>query len=259
MLEVFNREILDGVWDLVPAVKPQIAMYERFGPEGLAAYARTAAYAAEKGLLVIGDVKRGDVSGTAAAYAAHLAGVEFEGRRFDPWMEDAITLNPYMGGDSVRPFLDCCAAWDKGVFILVKTSNAGSGDLQDRALRDSGLLVCEHVADLVSAWGADLMGRRRYSRVGAVVGATFAGQGRALRKRMPRTFFLVPGYGAQGASGKDLRGFFDESGRGCVVNSSRGITAAWQRDGRSGEANPGGAARAAVLAMKKDLEEAFAG
>jgi orotidine-5'-phosphate decarboxylase len=259
MLTAYNKRIIDSVCDLVPAVKPQIAMYEQYGPWGIRAYAETTRYAAKKGLIVIGDVKRGDIASTAEAYAAHLAGVRIESRNFATWTEDAITLNPYMGYDSVEPFLNICARRDKGVFILVKTSNPGSADIQDLRLAASGLTVCEHVADLVSRWGAGLIGSRGYSKVGAVVGATFAAQGAALRKRMPQTFFLAPGYGAQGAAGKDLRGLFDGDGSGCVVNSSRGIMAAWQRDKRFGEENVGDAAREAVRAMRVDIEAALRG
>jgi orotidine-5'-phosphate decarboxylase len=259
MLTAFNREIIDAVWDVAPAVKPQIAMYEQFGPEGIRAYAETIAYAREKGLLVIGDIKRGDVSNTAAAYAAHIAGVVVEGERFDPWATDAVTLNPYLGSDGIRPFLDPCERYDKAVFVLVRTSNASGAELQDLILRDSGLPVYEHVGNLVSRWGAACMGTRGYSRVGAVVGATFAEQGRALRKRMPHTFFLVPGYGAQGASGRDLKGFFDAEGRGCVVNASRSVIAAWQSEDKYGEQDVGAAAREAALAMRRDLREAIGG
>ena len=252
----FNREIIDSVYDLVPAVKPQIAMYERYGIDGLCAYINTAEYAQSKGLLVIGDIKRGDIASTAAAYASHIGGTEAFGETFFLWPQDAVTLNPYLGRDSIKPFLDVCEKQDKGIFLLVKTSNPGSADLQDLQLQ-SGLTVYEHIADLVSAWGAGLIGKYGYSKAGAVVGATFPEQGRELRKRMPHTFFLVPGYGAQGGSGKDLRGFFDNSGIGCIVNSSRGITAAWKNDKRFGENNTGDAAREAVIAMKKDLQEAF--
>jgi orotidine-5'-phosphate decarboxylase len=259
MLKEYGARIIDGVCDLVPAVKLQIAMYEQLGPEGILAYAETAVRAAEKGLFVIGDVKRGDVANTAAAYASHLTGVKIESREYEPWAEDAITLNPYMGGDGVAPFAEACSKRDKGVFVLVKTSNPGGADIQDQVLKDSGLTVYEHVADLVSAWGAGLIGKHGYSKVGAVVGATFAERGAALRKRMPHTFFLVPGYGAQGASGKDLRGFFDGDGRGCLVNSSRGIIAAWQNDKRFGDGNVGDAAREAVHRMRSDLETALCG
>jgi len=252
----FNREIIDAVYDLVPAVKPQISRYERCGADGLWAYADTAAYARSKGLLVIGDIKRGDISSTAEAYAAHIGGTEAGGQRLFPWPVDAVTLNPYFGKDSLTPYLDICAAQEKGIFLLVKTSNPGSGDLQDLRL-ESGKLVYEHVADLVSEWGRDFVGKHGYSKVGAVAGATFPEQGREMRKRMPHTFFLVPGYGAQGGSGKDLQGFFDADGSGCIVNSSRGITAAWKKDKRFGEHGVGDAAREAVEAMIKDLREAW--
>jgi orotidine-5'-phosphate decarboxylase len=257
MFKAYCMLVIDAVCDTVPAVKPQIAMFEQLGPYGIWAYAETAAYASGKGLFVIGDVKRGDIASTAAAYAAHLSGVCVESQDFETWAEDAVTLNPYMGGDSIEPFLDACRERDKGVFILVKTSNPGSADIQDLVLRDSGLTVYEHTADLVSAWGAGLIGRSGYSKAGAVVGATFAAQGAALRKRMPHTFFLVPGYGAQGASGRDLRGFFDPEGGGCIVNSSRGIIAAWKKDSRFGDGNVGDAAREAVYKMRRDLNAAL--
>ncbi|MDO4553411.1 MAG: orotidine-5'-phosphate decarboxylase [Bacillota bacterium] len=258
----YNKIIIDSVADLVPAVKPQIAMYEKYGLEGLRAYVETVAYAKEKGLLVIGDIKRGDVASTAAAYAAHIGGVEIEGAFFDPWQEDAVTLNPYLGRDGIEPFLRPCREKDKGLFILVRTSNPGSGELQDLLLADreeeaSGEpepVYCR-VGRLVSSWGLEAMGSRGYSRIGAVVGATHREQGERLRAMMPHTFFLVPGYGAQGASGRDLKGFFDREGRGCIVNSSRGITAAYQKDPRFGQ-DGGAAAREAVLAMRADLKEA---
>jgi orotidine-5'-phosphate decarboxylase len=242
----FNREIIDAVCDLAPAVKPQIAMYERFGADGVRAYEKTCEYAQSKGLLVIGDIKRGDIASTAEAYSAHLAS----------WPQDAVTLSPYLGGDTLEPFIKICAEKDKAIFVLVKTSNPGSGDLQDLRL-ESGELVYERVAGLVSDLGKALIGESGYSKIGAVVGATWPAQGIALRKIMPHTFFLVPGYGAQGGKGADIRGFFDKDGRGCVVNSSRGIIAAWQKDKRFGEGNVGEAAREAVLAMRADLREAL--
>jgi len=240
----FNREIIDAIYDLVPAVKPQIAMYERFGLQGLQAYIDTCQYAKGKGLIVIADVKRSDIASTAVAYASHISD--------GPWPVDAVTLNPYLGGDSITPFTDVCTEKEKMIFVLVKTSNKGSTDLQDLKLQ-SGLTVYEHMADLVSEWGKGLIGTSGYSKVGAVVGATFPEQGVALRKRMPNTFFLVPGYGAQGGAGKDLRGFFGKDGLGCIVNSSRGIIAAWQND----KSNVGDAARKAVIEMQKDLQEAI--
>jgi orotidine-5'-phosphate decarboxylase len=242
----FNREIIDAVCGLVPAVKPQIAMYERFGPKGIEAYVKTCEYAREKGLIVIGDIKRGDIASTAEAYSAHLKS----------WPHDAVTLNPYLGGDTLAPFIKVCAEQDKAVFVLVKTSNPGSGDLQDLKL-SSGELVYERVAGLVSDLGKGLIGASSYSKIGAVVGATWPEQGISLRKKMPHTFFLVPGYGAQGGTGTDLRGFFDKHGRGCIVNSSRGIIAAWQKDKRFSAGNVGEAAREAVLAMRTDLMEAL--
>ncbi|HWQ79598.1 MAG TPA: orotidine-5'-phosphate decarboxylase [Anaerovoracaceae bacterium] len=247
----FNQEIVDHVYDLVPAVKPQIAMYEQYGIEGLLSYMETVAYAKEKGLIVIGDIKRGDIASTAAAYAAHVSGVEIEGARFDLWNEDAVTLNPYMGFDGIEPFIGPCNAYDKGVFILVKTSNPSGKELQD--LVADGKPVYEHAAQLVVKWGELAMGAGGYSRVGAVVGATYKEQGEELRKTMPHIFFLIPGYGAQGATGGDIRGYFDREGRGCIVNSSRGIIAAYKKDKKYGGHNFADAAREAALLMKKDL------
>ncbi|MDR0571116.1 MAG: orotidine-5'-phosphate decarboxylase [Clostridiales Family XIII bacterium] len=249
----FNKEIIDCIWDIAPAVKPQIAMYERFGPEGVAAYAETAAYAKTKGMIVIGDVKRGDIASTAEAYAAHIGGVIFEGVAFDPWHADAVTLNPYMGADAIKPFVEVCLSHDKGIFILVKTSNPSSSEIQDITLAPCGKTVFEHVAGLVSSWGEGAMGTQGYSKVAAVVGATFAEQGTALRKSMPHTFFLIPGYGAQGATGKDIRDFFDSDGRGCLVNSSRGIISAWRTRPCHGD-RVGEAAREAAMRMAKDLK-----
>lgn len=251
MLLKFNQEILDQTADLVPAVKLQIAMYEQYGLEGIAAYLETISYAKKMGLVVIGDVKRGDIASTAAAYAAHIGGVEIDGVRLDPWNEDAVTLNPYMGFDGIKPFIAPCKEQDKGIFILVKTSNPSGGELQD--LICDGNPVYEYAAELVSQWGELAMGERGYSKVAAVVGATYKEQGERLRKKMPHTFFLVPGYGAQGASAKDIGGYFDCDGKGCIINSSRGIIAAYQKDKRFKERDFAEAAREAVLLMKKDL------
>ncbi len=247
----FNQEIINHIMDLVPAVKLQIAMYEKYGIEGLTAYTQTISYAKAMGLLVIGDIKRGDIASTAAAYAAHLGGVEIEGLRLDPWNEDAVTLNPYMGFDGIEPFLSPCNQYDKSIFILVKTSNPSGKEIQD--LIADGRPVYAHTAQLVSKWGELAMGINGYSRVAAVVGATYQEQGLELRKKMPHTFFLIPGYGAQGASGDDIRGYFDRDGRGCIVNSSRGIIAAYQKDGKCGAHHFAEEAREAVLAMKCDL------
>jgi orotidine-5'-phosphate decarboxylase len=262
MFILFNKAIIDRIYDLIPAVKPQIAMYERYGLEGIRAYIETINYAKEKGLLVIGDIKRGDISSTAEAYAAHIGGVEIEGEFFDLWQEDAVTVNPYLGTDGISPFVKYCKERDRGLFVLVKTSNKSSGELQDRLI-DGEPLYC-HVADLVDRWGQEVIGDYGYSRIGAVVGATYKEQGEALRKRLPHTFFLVPGYGAQGGKGEDLKGYFDDEGIGIIVNSSRGIIKAYQKDDEFDDISKIGpefalASRKAVLTMREDLQKAMEG
>ena len=248
----FNKAIIDEVYDLIPSVKPQIAMYEQYGLEGLRAYMETCEYARAKGLIVIGDIKRGDIASTAAAYAGHIAGVEVEGEHFDLWQEDAVTLNPYMGFDGIEPFINACNTYDRGLFILVKTSNPSGKELQD--LLVDGTPIYDKAADLVSKWGELTMGNMGYSRIGAVVGATYKEQGIQLRRRMPHTFFLVPGYGAQGGTGEDLKGYFDKDGLGIIVNSSRGIIAAYQKDNEVSEADFAKASRKAVIEMRNDLQ-----
>ena len=253
----FNRALIDAVYDLVPAVKPQIAMYEQFGVPGLAAYEKTVSYSQEKGLLVIGDVKRGDIGSTSAAYAAgHLGHVTIGGKQFSAFHEDFATVNPYLGSDGIVPFLKVCKEENKGIFILVKTSNPSSGEFQDRLV--DGRPLYELVGEKVAEWGSDLM-NGSYSAVGAVVGATYPEMGRVLRRIMPHSFILVPGYGAQGGKGADLVHFFDSDGLGAIVNSSRGIIAAWQKEAYAsyGEACFADAARAAVLDMKEDIREAL--
>ncbi|KAB7788356.1 orotidine-5'-phosphate decarboxylase [Bifidobacterium cebidarum] len=233
----FNRTIIDAVADIVPAVKPQIAMYEALGPAGVDVYTMTCEYAAQQGLYVLGDVKRGDIGSTAAAYAHHLNGVSAaseDGTAFDPWHEDAVTVNPYLGTDGITPFVQAATEADKDIFVLVRTSNPSSSELQMLDLAD-GKKVYEHVADLVEGWGAETIGEHGYSRVGAVVGATHPEEGRALRARMPHTFFLVPGYGAQGGTAQDVAGMFDADGSGALVNSSRGIIGAWKKSGKYSE------------------------
>lgn len=248
---VFAKGIIDRVCDLVPAVKPQIAMYEAYGPAGLAAYARTVAYAKAMGLIVIGDVKRGDIASTAEAYSMwHLGQPEVS----EPApTADFITVNPYMGGDSITPYLADCRDHDKGLFVLVKTSNAGSRDIQDVATQ-SGQPLYEHVGGLVSRWGEPFIGEEGYSAIGAVVGATHPEEAVKLREQMPHTFFLVPGYGAQGGSGADLRALLDGDKPGAIVNNSRGIIFAY-KSGKfaTNEANYANAAREAVLDMRRDL------
>ena len=256
MFFAFNKTIIDAVYDIVPAVKPQIAMYEKFGVPGIDVYNRTCMYAYSKGLVVIGDIKRGDISSTAAAYAAHIGGADINGERAFTWMEDAVTLNPYMGSDGIKPFLEACAQFRKGLFVLVKTSNPSSCELQDLVLQD-GRTVYDAAAQLVDEWGAGLIGGYGYSEVGAVVGATHREQGEKLRKEHPHMFFLVPGYGAQGATAEDVAGFFDENGLGAIINSSRGITAAYKKDASFTEEEYAKAAREAALRMKEKLNEAL--
>ncbi len=248
----FNRNIIDEICDIVPAVKPQIAMYEKYGTEGLKAYIETCEYAKQKGLVVIGDVKRGDISSTAAAYAAHIGGAQIGENRVETWYEDAVTLNPYMGSDGIRPFLEVCREGGKGIFLLVKTSNPSSSEIQDLVLAD-GRTVYEAAADLAERWGSEVMGTLGYSNAGAVVGATHKEEGTKLRKRMPHTFFLVPGYGAQGGTAEDIAGFFDKDGLGAVVNSSRGITAAYRKSNVFSDADYAKAAREAAIRMRDDL------
>lgn len=254
---LYNKGIIDAIHDLVPAVKPQIAMYEQFGLEGIRLYLRTVEYAKKKGLLVIGDVKRGDIGSTSAAYATgHLGKVTVGGKEYRGFDEDFITINPYLGSDGIMPFIDVCKQEKKGLFILVKTSNPSSGEFQDQLINSRPLY--ELVGKKVAEWGELFMGDT-YSYIGAVVGATYPEIGRELRKLMPKTFILVPGYGAQGGKGEDLKDYFDKDGLGAIVNSSRGIIAAYklpQYEMYKGEAYAD-ASRQAVLDMKEDLKKAW--
>ena len=250
----FNRAIIDAVADIVPAVKPQIAMYEALGSAGMDTYAMTCEYAKSRGLIVIGDAKRGDIGSTAGQYAAHLSGFAnlsayFEDEtsktnsnvlskslenllknyeNLDVWHEDSLTVNPYMGSDGVKPFIDEAVSHNKSIFVLLRTSNPSSKELQELILQD-GKPVYEHMADLIENWGAQHVGKHGYSNVGAVVGATHSEEGKRLRELMPHTFFLVPGYGAQGGTAQDVAGMFDKNGDGAIVNSSRGIIGAWRK------------------------------
>ncbi len=254
----FNKEIVDKTYDLIPAVKPQIAMYEQFGVEGLKAFQKTVDYCHEKGLIVIGDIKRGDIGSTSAAYAVgHLGKVQVGSKLHVTFNEDFATVNPYLGTDGVKPFVEVCRQEKKGLFILVKTSNPSSGEFQDRLI--DGKPLYEHVAEKVAAWGADHMGDD-YSYIGAVVGATYPEEGKLLRKVMPKSFILVPGYGAQGGKGKDLVHFFNEDGLGAIVNSSRGIIAAYRQEAyaKFGAENFADASRQAVLDMIEDIRSAIA-
>lgn len=259
---LFNKEIVDHIYDLIPAVKPQIAMYEQFGIEGLAVFQRTVAYCKEKGLIVIGDIKRGDIGSTSEAYAVgHLGKVKIGGQFYRGFEEDFATVNPYLGSDGVDPFIKVCKEEKKGIFVLVKTSNPSSGEFQDRLVKaEDGTErpLYEIVGEHVAKWGETCMSGS-YSNVGAVVGATYPEQGRILRRIMPKAFILVPGYGAQGGRGADLVHFFNEDGLGAIVNSSRGIIAAYQQKeyAEYGAERFAQASRAAVLAMKEDIGEAL--
>lgn len=253
----FNKEIVDKTYDLIPAVKPQIAMYEQFGLPGLAAFKKTVDYCKEKGLVVIGDIKRGDIGSTSAAYAAgHIGKVKVGSKTYAPFDEDFVTVNPYLGSDGVNPFLDVCKEEKKGIFVLVKTSNPSSGEFQDQKI--DGRPLYELVGEKVAAWGSEVMGDE-YSYVGAVVGATYPEMGKVLRKVMPKAYILVPGYGAQGGKGKDLVHFFNEDGLGAIVNSSRGIIAAYKQEqyAKFGAENFGDASRAAVETMIADIKGAL--
>ncbi|MBR3469945.1 MAG: orotidine-5'-phosphate decarboxylase [Lachnospiraceae bacterium] len=254
----YNKGIVDAIYDLVPAVKPQIAMYEQFGIPGLVAFKKTVDYCKEKGLVVIGDIKRGDIGSTSEAYAVgHLGKVAVGANAFYGFDEDFVTVNPYLGSDGVKPFVKVCKEEKKGIFVLVKTSNPSSGEFQDRLV--DGKPLYEIVGEKVAEWGADCMGDG-YSYVGAVVGATYPEQGKLLRKVMPKAFILVPGYGAQGGKGADLVHFFNEDGLGAIINSSRGIIAAFQQEkyAKYGETAYADASRAAVLDMKEDIASALA-
>ena len=254
----YNKTIVDAIYDIVPAVKPQIAMYETFGIPGLIAFKETVDYCKSKGLVVIGDIKRGDIGSTSTAYAlGHIGKVTIEGKEFKGFDEDFVTVNPYLGTDGVKPFIDVCKEEKKGIFVLVKTSNPSSGEFQDRII--DGRPLYELVGEKVAEWGADCMGDS-YSYVGAVVGATYPEMGKVLRDIMPKSFILVPGYGVQGGKGADLVHFFNKDGLGAIVNSSRGIIGAYKQEkyAQYGPANYGDAARAAVLDMKEDIVSALA-
>lgn len=249
----FNCAIVDATADLIPAVKPQIAMYEQFGIEGLKAYDRTVKYCQQKGLIVIGDIKRGDIGSTSAAYATgHLGSVKVGNTTCSAFNTEYVTVNPYLGTDGVKPFVDECNASDRGIFVLVKTSNPSSGEFQDRLV--DGRPLYELVAEKVVEWGEASMDGD-YSNVGAVVGATYPEMSKILRKLMLKTYFLVPGYGAQGGTAEDLKYCFNEDGLGAIVNSSRGIIAAYKKDAyaKFGPEHFADASRQAVIDMIADI------
>lgn len=250
----FNKGIIDEIHDLVPIVKPQIAFYELFGEEGIRAFRETIKYAKEKGLLVIADVKRNDIGSTAKAYAdAHFGEVDVFDEKEFIFDADAITVTPYLGWDGIKPFVEVCKKYGRGIFILVKTSNSSSGDLQDLCMKD-GNTVYEIIGNFVDSWGANEIGEEGYSSIGAVVGATYPKQAKQLRKIMPNAFFLVPGYGAQGGGADDVKPCFNKDGLGAVVNSSRGITFAYEKLDGFSEKEYAQASRKAVQAMNEDLK-----
>lgn len=253
----YNKGIVDAIYDLIPAVKPQIAMYEQFGVAGLVAFKKTVDYCKSKDLVVIGDVKRGDIGSTSAAYAtAHLGKVQVGSRAYAGFDEDFATVNPYLGTDGIQPFADVCKEEKKGIFVLVKTSNPSSGEFQDKIV--DGRPLYELVGSMVDKWGSDLIGECGYSSVGAVVGATYPEMGKVLRKIMPKAYILVPGYGAQGGKASDLAPYFNEDGLGAIVNSSRGIIAAYKQEKYSsfGEECYADASRQAVIDMIEDINGA---
>lgn len=244
----FNKTLIDHLYDIVPAVKPQSAYYEMYGIEGIKCLKKTIDYAKSKDMYVILDAKRGDIGATSEAYAsAYLGKTKIGGGEEAAFNADCLTVNPYLGTDGIEPFVKKCEENVKGIFVLVKTSNKSSGELQD--LKAGNKFIYEHMAQLVKDWGADVVGTHGYSSVGAVVGATYPEQAEQLRRLMPRTYFLVPGYGAQGGGAKDVKPCFNEDGMGAVVNASRSIMCAYKKNGGS----VGEAARAEAIRMRDDI------
>ena len=249
----YNKGIVDAVYDLIPAVKPQVAMYEQFGVPGMIAFKKTVDYCKEKGLVVIGDIKRGDIGSTSTAYAVgHLGKVTVGSKQYYGFDEDFVTVNPYLGSDGVNPFIDVCKEEKKGIFVLVKTSNPSSGEFQDRLI--DGRPLYEYGGEKVNEWGSQCMGDT-YSYVGCVVGATYPEMGKILRKIMPKAYILVPGYGAQGGKASDLAPYFNKDGLGAIVNSSRGIICAYKQDkyAKFGADHYAEASRQAVIDMIEDI------
>ncbi|MDL2288668.1 orotidine-5'-phosphate decarboxylase [Oscillospiraceae bacterium OttesenSCG-928-F05] len=249
----FNAGLIDALKDIVPAVKPQSAYYERLGPDGVEVLRRTIAYAKEAGLYVIADCKRNDIGSTAEAYAeAYLGSVTVGDKTYEPFGADSVTINPYLGSDGIKPFYKFCTEREKTVFVLCKTSNPSSLELQDMIAGDRALYRV--VAGYLERWGKDSVGKYGFSSIGAVVGATHPAQLKELRKLHPSLFFLVPGYGAQGGSAADIEYSFNREGHGAIVNSSRGIMCAWQKKGDDGT-HFAEAARDEAVAMRDALKQ----
>ena len=248
----FNKAIIDEIHDICPAIKPQAAYYEMYGSEGVKTLYKTIRYAQEKGMFVMTDGKRNDIGATMDAYAtAHLGFTDVEGQQLAAFGADALTVNGYLGTDGIVPLLEVCKANDKGIFVLVKTSNKSSGELQDLLLND-GRTIYAAMGDMCEKWGSEIMGRYGYSGVGAVVGATYPEQLAEMRKALPHTFFLVPGYGAQGGGAEGVSKGFDENGLGAIVNSSRAVMCAYKKEGCD-EREFAKAARREVIRMKDDI------
>ena len=251
----FNKKLVDTLCDIVPSVKVQIAYYEMYGAEGLKAYRETLSYAAEKGLVVIADAKRNDIGSTAACYSrAFLGETSVEGARFSAFPSDYVTVNGYLGTDGIVPFVEDCKERDKGIFVLVKTSNPSSGELQNRDMEGKPLYA--RMAEMVAKWGEGLDTPCGYNQIGAVVGATYPEEQKIIRELLPKSYFLVPGYGAQGATAKDIANAFNDDGLGAIVNSSRGIMCAWKKTGNNGE-DYKEAARAEAIRMRDDIVAAI--
>jgi len=257
----YNKELIDNTYDIIPAIKPQLAFYEMFGVEGMKAFKETCKYAKEKGMIVIADAKRGDIGSTAKGYSnAYLGYTPIGENKIEVFENiDFLTVNPYLGVDSITPFVEDCIKYDKGIFVLVKTSNPSSGELQDLKL-ENGKTVYEHVASLVEKWGENLRGKYGYSSVAAVVGATYPEQLKEIREKAPHTYFLIPGYGAQGGKAEDIALGFDKKGLGGIVNASRSLMCAYKSDKwkeKFTEAEYGKATRAEALEMKEVLNSSI--
>lgn len=256
----FNKRLIDAIYDIVPAVKPQMAYYEMYGAEGIHSFAETCAYARSKGMIVIADGKRNDIGTTAQAYSdAYLGELQVGDIKQSMFEIDALTVNPYLGYDGIKPFAEACAEYDKGIFILVKTSNKSSGQLQDLITND-GKHIYEKVAELVNEWGSSLIGEHGYSSIGAVVGATWPEQAKVLRKVMNKAYILVPGYGAQGGTAMDAVQSFNSDGLGAIINASRSILCAWKSEQWSGKYNEDDfdiAAREEAIRMRNDINKAL--
>lgn len=257
----YNKELIDNTYDIIPAIKPQLAFYEMFGIEGMKTFKETCEYAKEKGMIVIADAKRGDIGSTAKGYSnAYLGKTTIGKEEIEVFKNiDFLTVNPYMGVDSIKPFIEDCIKYDKGIFVLVKTSNPSSGELQDLKL-ENGQTVYEHVAELVEEWGKEIRGKYNYSSVAAVVGATYPKQLEEIRKKAPHTYFLIPGYGVQGGKAEDIALGFDANGLGGIVNASRSLMCAYKAEEwkeKYSEEEYGKATRAEAIKMKDDLNRAI--